>query len=125
MTILVHSANSGVEETVLHLFCSLIVPSVKVAGSLAIGVNWNLQLQPLDMVLDARNAFGNRIFREIFITGCWIIWTTRNKVIFDNGSTQISTWSRPRCASRPKRPLVILGVFENLHLMYFCSFFWA
>lgn len=46
------------------------------------------------MVLEARNAFGNRIFGEIFITGCWIIWTTINKVIFDNGSILISRWKQ-------------------------------
>jgi hypothetical protein len=38
-------------------------------------------LQPLDMVIEARTAFGSSIFREIFIAACWIIWTTRNGVI--------------------------------------------
>jgi len=55
---------------------------------------WNLQLQPLDMVLDARNTFGARFFREILIIGYWIIWTTRNKVIFDNDTISINKWKQ-------------------------------
>jgi hypothetical protein len=46
------------------------------------------------MVIDARARFGSSIFREIFITACWIIWTTRNTVIFDNGQININLWKR-------------------------------
>jgi hypothetical protein len=46
------------------------------------------------MVIQARSDFGNPQFREIFMTACWIIWTTRNKVIFDNGQINISIWKR-------------------------------
>jgi len=44
------------------------------------------------MVLEARGQFGHAIFREIVITGCWVIWTMRNSIIFDNGSCSLSLW---------------------------------
>ena len=31
-----------------------------------IPISWNLNLQPLDMVIEAREAFGSSIFREVF-----------------------------------------------------------
>jgi hypothetical protein len=31
---------------------------------------------------------------EIFITACWIIWTTRNKIIFDQGQVNLNDWKR-------------------------------
>jgi hypothetical protein len=46
------------------------------------------------MVIEARTNFGDPLFREIFITACWIIWTTRNKVIFDKGQIDINIWRR-------------------------------
>lgn len=46
------------------------------------------------MVIEARRSFGNPIFREIFITACWVIWTTRNKVIFDHGQVNVDAWKR-------------------------------
>jgi hypothetical protein len=46
------------------------------------------------MVIEAREAFGNSIFKEVFITACWIIWLTRNGVIFDNGQININAWRR-------------------------------
>jgi len=44
------------------------------------------------MVLEARETFGSKIFSKIFITGCWIIWLTRNGVIFNNGQVSITAW---------------------------------
>ena len=38
-----------------------------------IPINWNLNLSPLDMILQARADFDNIIFREIVITACWVI----------------------------------------------------
>ena len=49
-----------------------------------LGIGWNLNLPPLDMMIEARTAFGNVIFGEIVITTCWVIWTSRNRLIFDN-----------------------------------------
>ena len=58
-----------------------------------IPINWNLNSQPLDMVIEAREAFGSIIFREIFITACWIVWLIRNSVIFYNGQINLITWN--------------------------------
>jgi len=46
------------------------------------------------MIIDARSVFGNTLFREIFITAYWIIWTTRNTIIFDNAQANLSNWKR-------------------------------
>jgi hypothetical protein len=46
------------------------------------------------MFLQAREAFQSVIFREVVITACWIIWTTRNKIIFDNGQRNVVAWKR-------------------------------
>jgi len=44
------------------------------------------------MVIEARNFFGSSIFREIVITSCWIIWTARNRAIFDGESFTLDRW---------------------------------
>lgn len=69
------------EETCFHLFFEC--PFSKECWD-SIPINWNLNLSPLDMVIVARINFGSSIFREIFITACWVLWRTRNVVIFDN-----------------------------------------
>jgi hypothetical protein len=72
----------------MHLFLS--VHSAQTVGSLS-PIFWNLQQQqPLDMVVEAPNVFGNHIFREIIITACWIIWTTTNRVTFDNANLSLN-----------------------------------
>ena len=52
----------------------------------------DLQLPPINMIIEARNAFGSHISKEIVITPCWIIWTTRNRAIFDNASFSLIRW---------------------------------
>lgn len=59
-----------------------------------VAITWNLNLPPLDMVIDAREAFRSSIFRENFITACWAIWLTKNDVIFDHGHVNLDTWKR-------------------------------
>jgi hypothetical protein len=83
--------NAGYEEMNYHLFfeCDFI----QVCWD-TIPINWNLNLSPLDMVIVARSNFGNPIFREIFIIACWVIWTTRNAIIFDNEQVDHSKWKR-------------------------------
>jgi len=44
------------------------------------------------MIIDARTSFGSLIFREFFITACWIIRVTRNAIIFDNGQINLNNW---------------------------------
>jgi len=79
------------EETNLHLFFKC--PFSQDCWS-SIPISWNLNLPPLDMILEARTNFGSPIFRELFTTACWIIWTTRNRVIFDQGQVNINIWRR-------------------------------
>jgi hypothetical protein len=58
----------------------------------SIGIHWELSMQPLDMIIHARTTFGNHIFREIFITACWMIWNVRNGTIFDNKACLLADW---------------------------------
>jgi hypothetical protein len=57
--------NTGHEETLLHL---LFECPFSTSCWQSISVHWNLNLQPLDMVIIAREQFGSNIFREIIIT---------------------------------------------------------
>ena len=52
-------------------------------------------------MIEARTTFGSPIFREIVISSCWIIWTTRNSMMFDNGSGNLRN-----CKTISKRSLV-------------------
>jgi hypothetical protein len=83
--------NIGSEESTFHLFyeCNF---SQSCWGS--ISINWNLNLRPLDVMLNATEQLGSQIFREIVITACWAIWTLRNSIIFDNGHCSIAAWRR-------------------------------
>lgn len=63
--------NTDCEETSFHLFFEC---PFSTACWNTIPINWNTSMQPLDMVIDARTAFGSPTFREIFITTCWTIW---------------------------------------------------
>ena len=83
--------NLNCEETCFHLFFEC--PFSRDCWS-TIPINWNLNVSALDMIIQARENFGNANFREIVITACWIIWTTRNGVIFDNGQININIWKR-------------------------------
>jgi hypothetical protein len=83
--------NQGCEETSLHLFfeCSFGKECRE-----SIPIIWEMNLNPLDMILQARMNFGSVIFREILITACWILWNTRNSIIFDNGHKNLQVWKR-------------------------------
>ena len=54
--------SSGLEETCMHLFFECTFSQDCWAY---LGMFWNLNLPPLDMMIEARIAFGNAIFREI------------------------------------------------------------
>lgn len=83
--------NNRHEETLFHLFFEC--PFSESCWN-SISISWDLNLQPLDVIIAARQAFGNPIFREIFITACWAIWLVRNGVIFDNEQGNLHTWRR-------------------------------
>lgn len=50
-------------------------------------------LPPLDMIIEARTAFGSYLFRPIVITACWIIWNSRNGLILDNKPCTLAMWN--------------------------------
>jgi hypothetical protein len=83
--------NSGQEETFFHLFFEC---PFSTSCWHFISIHWNLNLQPLDMIISAREDFGSNIFREIIITACWAIWLVRNGVIFDNEQASVNEWRR-------------------------------
>ncbi|KAF8655210.1 hypothetical protein HU200_061213 [Digitaria exilis] len=57
------------------------------------GDNWDLSLQPLDVIIAARAAFGNAIFREIVIVASWSIWKHRNNIICNRESLSFNKWT--------------------------------
>lgn len=81
--------SSGLEETCFHLFFEC--PFSQDCWH-SINIHWDLSLPPLDMIIQARSDFGSPTFREIFITACWIIWKSRNGVIFDNKAATLLNW---------------------------------
>jgi hypothetical protein len=44
-------------------------------------IHRNFNLQPLDMLIEARKNFGNLVFREIIITACWIGLSRRLEIV--------------------------------------------
>jgi len=56
-------------------------------------IYWNDNLDPLDMIIEARTAFGSYLFRAIVITACWIIWNSRNGLILDNMPCTLAIWN--------------------------------
>ncbi|GJM91631.1 hypothetical protein PR202_ga08027 [Eleusine coracana subsp. coracana] len=78
-----------VEETLLHLFfeCSFSQNCWHY-----LGIHRNLNLQPDAMLLQARENFQSRIFREILMVACWTLWCYRNRVIFDEAPTSFGAW---------------------------------
>ena len=105
--------STNTEETCFHLFftCPFITCPFSAACWNSINISWNTNLEHLDMVCQARISFGSKIFRELVITACWVIWTTRNGVIFDGKAHSLNQWKRAfkdelgRFVSRPRRRL--------------------
>jgi len=101
--------NLDCEESSFHLFFEC--PFCRDCWA-TIPITWNLNISALDMILQARQDFDNSIFREIVITACSVIWTTRTGVIFDNGQININQWKR-----QFKVPCI-------LHLFsFFCTYY--
>lgn len=83
--------NMLTEETSFHLFFTC---PFTVACWSSINIHWNIALEPLDMICQARIDFNSPIFREVVITACWILWNTRNGVIFDAKRHSLADWKR-------------------------------
>ena len=72
-----------------HVFtCFLNVPLAVIVGVLFqfIGTIPHSPTAGSDDRSNARTTFGSSILMKIVIMACWVIWTTRNGVIFDNKS---------------------------------------
>lgn len=80
---------SNIDETLLHLFfdCSF---SRQVWHLL--GINWDTILEPNEMLLQGRQSFGSKIFREVIMVAVWSIWCHRNRIIFNQATTCIVRW---------------------------------
>lgn len=78
-----------IEEDVKHIFFDC--PFSKECWAL-LGIFWDTSLDCLLMVIQARQAFGLRFFREVFILACWTIWEQRNGEIFENVQHSLDAW---------------------------------
>ena len=52
---------------------------------------WNMDLDIIDMLIDGRNRFNQKCFKEYLIIGCWSLWNHRNKIIFDGGHLSLDS----------------------------------
>lgn len=60
----------------------------------SLGMEWNLDMDFLDMLMDGEQRNQNICFSEILIHGTWAIWNHRNHIIFKNDGT-----NRQQCIS--------------------------
>ena len=128
MITIVCFCNSGCEETLLHLFFSC--PFSQDCWN-TLHIHWNLNLDPLDMVIEARTTFGHCIFREIMITACWIIWKLEMTSFltmefvtsrFERGISRRSlVWCVPM-PSRLQKDLYLFGETITPNVSFFFSF---
>jgi hypothetical protein len=100
--------DSGAEETLFHLFfdCSFSRDCWN-----ALHIFWDDSLDRLDMIIEARRLFGHNIFREIVITACWIIWKTRNGIIFYHGDRNFNRW---KCHFKDELGLVCINAKPDI-----------
>ncbi|KAF8730443.1 hypothetical protein HU200_017021 [Digitaria exilis] len=47
-----------------------------------LNIQWDYNLQIMDMIIAARVSFNSNFFREIVMVACWALSTHRNEVIF-------------------------------------------
>lgn len=76
----------GVEQKSFHLFFAC---PFSISCWNYLSIRWDLNLPPLDMMIQARTNFGRIIFRETVITACW---NMRNAVIFNNTPCNLQSW---------------------------------
>ena len=119
----------GCEETCFRLFFEC--PFSRDCWA-TIPINQNLNLSPLDMILQVRADFDNIIFREIVITTCQVILTTRNRIIFDNGQRNVNQWKRQFrdefglvCTKAKPARSIILSLWRELFVMPSFFSLWA
>jgi hypothetical protein len=54
-----------------------------------IGMEWNEDMDHINMMIDGEKRSNNIFFKEALIAGCWSIWIHRNNIIFDSHSRDI------------------------------------
>jgi hypothetical protein len=47
-----------------------------------LGEEWNVELDIIDMITDARDRSQNTFFKDVMISGCWSLWNQRKRIIF-------------------------------------------
>ncbi|KAF8732977.1 hypothetical protein HU200_015329 [Digitaria exilis] len=62
------------------------VHSVRHVGFVLEKIQWDVSLQPLQMIIQSRQQFGSCIPREIVIVACRSLWCHRNSIVFDGQS---------------------------------------
>jgi hypothetical protein len=83
---------SGVVEDMVHLFFSC--PFAKSCWNL-LGINWDEDLEFLQMIQSAYHALNRPFFVEVIGTVCWQIWSSRNAHIFDNIAISLNVGNLP------------------------------
>lgn len=59
------------EESLMHMFFECPFSQ---ACWIYLGVRWDLNLPPLDIVIDSIERFGSSIYREVTTIVAWSIW---------------------------------------------------
>jgi hypothetical protein len=54
-----------------------------------IGMEWNEDMDHINMMIDGQRRSDNVYFKEILIAGCWSIWIHRNNIIFEHDSRDL------------------------------------
>ena len=71
-------------ETISHLFIHCYKAKICWAS---IGLTTNDQLNPFENLVQLKADISKPFFMEIIVIMCWVIWTIRNKKIFNNEDT--------------------------------------
>jgi hypothetical protein len=50
----------------------------------SLNIEWDLDLNLIEMMLDCRQRFNLKCHKEMIIIGCWALWNSRNKLIFED-----------------------------------------
>jgi hypothetical protein len=86
--------SNNVEETAHHLFFSC--PFSQECWQ-HLGIQWNLQSEFFEMMIQSQQQHQNPFFMETFIIVAWHIWKQRNNFIFDRGRPSFSSWKNLFC----------------------------
>lgn len=81
--------NSRDTEDMMHLFFTCPVAQQYWQKN---GIQWDLQLDFMNMITSAHNQFPQSFFFEVLAFGCWHIWSRRNDQIFNNVVYSFDKW---------------------------------